>query len=76
MELAPQRQREEKGAMRLDGAELPSSSSSALKVVPQARFSFGKAMAVNFGWLTPLGYARNRAVSYWGEPLLRVDYSL
>jgi hypothetical protein len=64
------------GPLKIDGVELAGSESSALDFVPQARFAFGDRVAVNLGWLAPLGYAANRAVSYWGELSLRVDYGI
>ena len=46
-----------------------------LDLVPEARFSFDNTLTLNFGWISPLGTAANRAVSYWGEILIRVEYS-
>jgi hypothetical protein len=74
--LSLELQSEQRGSLLLDGAEVANTSSTLVSIVPQARFAFGKALALNFGWITPAGYASGQAVAYWGEFLIRVDTAL
>ena len=74
--LALELQYQDNGALILDGAEVPNSRSSALNLVPEARFAFDGGFALNVGWISPMGLAKNMAVAYWGELLFRADLTL
>jgi len=64
------------GAMQLDGRAIADSAQETLNVVPEARFAFADGLAINLGWITPLGYYSNEAFSYFGEVLIRADLVL